>query len=73
MKIFFVFNFKKFCLKKIYEGLHSCQKESTYAQYAPRYSIPYEELQFCAKNEVNPGNRFRICKIFSYVERNWPP
>ena len=26
--------------------------------------IPYEELQYCAKNEVNPGNRFRYIKSF---------
>ena len=26
--------------------------------------IPYEELQFCANNEVNPGNRFRYIKSF---------
>ena len=33
--------------------------------------IPYEELQFCAKNEINPGNRFRDIKSFHMYRENW--
>ena len=32
-----------------------------------------EELQFFAKNEVNPGNRFRDIKSFHIHRENWPP
>ena len=61
---------KIFIKKKIMKGYIHVKK----IIHSPNMlqDIPYEELQFCAKNEVNPGNRFRDIKSFHMCREIWP-